>query len=180
MAKALLVVDMVSGFLEVSVSDKMCNLHLRGARDIISNINREISTLKKDDILVFVCDTHDENDEEFKTWPKHCVRGSGEEKVTYGFISPAGEPTVKTIEKTRFSAFYNTKLESVLYPHNIEEVIVTGVCTDVCVFATALDARYRDYKVTIPRDCVFPLDKARGDYLLEYLRQVCNVTLRGN
>jgi nicotinamidase-related amidase len=83
------------------------------------------------------------------------------------------------LSKTRFSAFFRTGLENSLGAlGSIDELIVTGVCTDICIFATALDARYRDLKVVIPRDCVFPLDRERGERLLKFLQDVAGVELR--
>jgi nicotinamidase-related amidase len=177
MTKALLIVDMVKGFIEPDVGGERCTLYIDGAKQIIPNINREIAALEKDDILIFVCDAHSDDDEEFKTWQKHCVIGSGQEEIADGIMEPKDAP-LRRVNKTRFSGFFQTTLESKLFPYEIDEVIITGVCTDICVFATALDARYRDYAVTIPKDCVFPLDRARGDYLLDYLKNVAGVKIR--
>jgi nicotinamidase-related amidase len=177
MTKVLLVIDMVRGFIEQRVGETVCSLFLPGAEGIIPNINREINALTNDDVLIFACDTHEENDEEFKKWSPHCIKGSGQEEIVSGIVAPSG-PTLKKISKTRFSAFFNTLLESKLFPYKVDEIIITGVCTDICVFATALDARYRDYKVTIPKDCVFPLDPKTGEFMLQWLDRMAGVTVR--
>jgi len=52
------------------------------------------------------------------------------------------------------------------------------VLTDICVFVTAMDACIRGYKVTIPRECVFPLQPGRAEAMLNYLVNVFGVTVR--
>lgn len=56
------------------------------------------------------------------------------------------------IEKTRFSGFYNTSLESLLRCLKIDTLIMVGVATNVCVEATVRDAFYRDFRVIVPKD----------------------------
>ena len=173
--KVLLIIDMIKGFISKETGAGECALHIDGAQSIIPNINREMEALKDGDHVIHVCDEHSKDDPEFKVWPKHCVTGTEECEVADGF---ADRP-YKKISKTRFSAFFRTGLDQTLETlGDIEELIVTGVCTDICIFATALDARYRDLKVVVPRDCVFPLDRERGDHLLRFLEDVAGVELR--
>jgi nicotinamidase-related amidase len=58
------------------------------------------------------------------------------------------------ILKPRHSGFYGTPLEFLLDELGASRLIVTGLATDNCVFATAQDAHVRKYKVWIPADCV--------------------------
>ena len=50
------------------------------------------------------------------------------------------------VEKHRLSAFFNTKLETVLRALEAETVLIGGVLTNQCVAATSKDASYRDLK----------------------------------
>lgn len=178
MTKALIIVDMVKGFLEEETKDGPCALHIKGARGIIPNINREMAALGKDDLIIFVSDWHKENDAEFERWPKHCIANTEESALADGFHIPESA-RLQTIHKTRFSGFHLTILGvSLPHPKNVDELIIAGVCTDICVFATALDACYRGYKVTIPKDCVFPLYHMRGEVLLRYLVDMFGITVR--
>lgn len=181
--KVLLVVDMIKGFLEESTGGIKCNLYVPGAKAIIPNIEREIASLGAEDAIIFVRDCHDPNDKEFETWPKHCIRGSEETHVVYlprlPFCSGKAAHTTFTISKTRYSAFYKTILDTILSElRDVDTIIVTGLCTEICVFATALDARYRDYKVVIPGDCVFPLNVENGGKMMAWLQSVAGVELR--
>jgi nicotinamidase-related amidase len=51
------------------------------------------------------------------------------------------------IFKHRYSAFYNTDLETVLRCLNIEDLVISGIMTNLCCESTARDAYFRDYRV---------------------------------
>jgi biuret amidohydrolase len=66
---------------------------------------------------------------------------------------PAPEPSDVIIRaKRRYDAFLGTELDLVLRLHEVENVVVVGVCTDVCVSATVQRARYLDYRCLVLRD----------------------------
>jgi maleamate amidohydrolase len=73
------------------------------------------------------------------------------------------------IEKYTYSGFFNTPLDSLLKENDISILIMAGIFTSMCVFATALDATYRNYKVIIPRECVI---SSRPEFNEEYLRNL--------
>ena len=51
------------------------------------------------------------------------------------------------IDKTKYSAFYDTGLDSYLRNINIEQVVITGVHSHLCCESTARDAFMRDFEV---------------------------------
>ncbi len=178
MVKALLVVDMLKAFCEKRTKDGPCALFVKGAKELVPNIQREARNLKRGDKVVLVCDFHSPADEEFKRWPKHAVVGTDEVNMVAGLwgegrnILAAPPPISKGVllqicRKTRFSGFFRTDLDELL--EGVDEVVVTGVVTEFCVFATALDAAYRDLKVVIPKDCVCSLDPDAGERALKWL-----------
>lgn len=61
----------------------------------------------------------------------------------------AGEPVV---EKTRYSAFVNTALESILKTWGADTVVVTGLMTQFCSVTTARHAHDLDYRVVFVPD----------------------------
>ena len=67
-------------------------------------------------------------------------------------IKPTGSDVV--VKKSRQSGFVGTNLDMLLRSHRVTTIVVTGVVTQGCVLGTASDARYYDYFVVIPRDCV--------------------------
>lgn len=77
-------------------------------------------------------------------WEGMCLEGSPESEV-HSEIAPL--PNEKVILKHRYSAFYNTDLETVLRCLKIEDLVISGIMTNMCCESTARDAYYRDYKV---------------------------------
>jgi ureidoacrylate peracid hydrolase len=54
--------------------------------------------------------------------------------------------------KHRYSAFYNTDLETILRCQGVEHLVITGVMTNLCCESTARDAYFRDYRVSFLAD----------------------------
>ena len=77
-------------------------------------------------------------------WEGMCLEGSEDSRV-HEEIAPLASD--KVITKHRYSAFYNTDLETVLRVMKIEDLVVTGVLTNLCCESTARDAYFRDYRV---------------------------------
>jgi ureidoacrylate peracid hydrolase len=57
------------------------------------------------------------------------------------------------IYKSRYSGFYRTELDSVLQERGINQLLVTGCTTSVCVESTIRDAMFRDYHCVLLADC---------------------------
>jgi nicotinamidase-related amidase len=57
------------------------------------------------------------------------------------------------IDKPGKGAFYATPLESVLARHGIENLLVCGVTTEVCVNTTVREANDRGYRCIVIADC---------------------------
>jgi len=51
------------------------------------------------------------------------------------------------LPKKRYSAFYETDLEEILRSKGIQDLIISGVMTNLCCETTARDAFMRDYRV---------------------------------
>lgn len=82
-------------------------------------------------------------------WTGMCIEGSPESEI-HKDIAPL--PHEKVILKHRYSAFYNTDLETLLRCLHIEDLVITGVMTNLCCESTARDAYFRDYRVFFPAD----------------------------
>ena len=61
-----------------------------------------------------------------------------------------GEPIIDTPGK---GAFYATELENILTQHGIENLLVCGVTTEVCVNTTVREANDRGYRCVVLVDC---------------------------
>jgi nicotinate phosphoribosyltransferase len=170
MANAVLVIDMIKGFLEKGYP-AYCG---RKARSIIPNIQglleRELAQGSK---VFFMNDHHTPDDLEFKMFPPHCVEGTVETEPIPELANYPGE----VIPKRRFSSFFDTPLEKKLSQLKPEKLIVCGICTDICVLQTVADARIRDYEVELPVDCVASFNEQAHRWALEYMEKTLGAKL---
>jgi nicotinamidase/pyrazinamidase len=164
--KALFVIDMLKDFINkegVLYCGEPC-------RKIIPFVKQKIEEFHKEgSLVVFICDAHKEDDLEFEVFPKHCVAGTlGAEVIDE---LPVRKDDV-IITKTRYSAFYGTKLDDVLKEKAISEVHVVGVCASICVMDTVGDLRNRDYKVIIYKDGVADFDEKSYQFSVERMEKI--------
>ncbi len=170
MANAVLVIDMLRGFLEAGhplyVGDN--------ARQIIPNIQGLLEReLELGSTVFFICDNHDPDDLEFEMFPPHCIAGTPEAEVIPELATYTGE----IIPKKRYSAFFNTPLDARLKELKPDKIIGCGVLTNICVMHTVADARNRDYRVEVPVDCVASPDERAHRFALEHMEKVLGAKL---
>ncbi len=167
MPDALIITDMERGFMSPEGS-LYCG---DAARAIIPNVAALVERAKAaGDLVVFIADTHQPNDKEFRMWPPHCLAGTPESEIIPELSGlAAGRPLLR---KRRYSAFFETDLAERLAVFKPEQVIVTGVCTDICVLHTATEARARDYEVWAPSDCVASFDEEGHAWALRYMEKI--------
>jgi nicotinamidase-related amidase len=89
---------------------------------------------------------------EFSKLVEECLAKPGAPATIARLLKPDRDDY--SILKPRHSVFYQTPLEFLLEELEISSLIVTGLSTDMCVFASAQDAYVRKYKLWIPSDCV--------------------------
>ena len=159
---------MVRGFCEEGH-----NLYIGPAiREIIPRIQRLLREEKdRGSSIIFLCDTHDPDDLEFRMFPPHCIRGTEEPEI----IPELGEFADDVIPKRRFSGFFGTNLAERLRQLNPEKIILVGDCTNICVYFTAADARALDYEVEVPADCVATFDAEAHRFALRQMESVLGV-----
>lgn len=164
---AILIIDMLKGFLEKG--DLFCGKEARKIIPYVTDLLNSNSGAK----VFYLCDNHAENDEEFKMFPPHCIKGTEESEIIEELRPFRGE----IIPKTRYSCFFKTSLEKRLSEIKPAKVMVAGVCTNICVLHTVADLRNRDYKVEILKNCVASFDQEAHKSALIHMEKILGATI---
>jgi len=161
MKRAIIVIDMIRGFLEPGYP-LYCGDE---ARKIIPNVAALLDGCGKDDSVLILRDRHEPDDEEFKQFPPHCIRGT----VECECIPELYKQPCSLVIKQHYDGFYDTCLDVWLDSAQPSEVVVVGVCTDICVMYTVAGLRNRGYPVTIYSDCVASFSRLGHLFALEHM-----------
>lgn len=125
------------------------------------------------DYVVFAVDVHDENDlyhPETTLFPPHNIRGTAGRSL-YGKLKDVykknqDRDNVYYMDKMRYSAFAGTDLDMKLRARGITEVHLVGVCTDICILHTAVDAYNKGYEIVIHEKAVASFNEAGHTWAL--------------
>lgn len=129
------------------------------------------------DFVVMSVDVHDENDPyhpESRLFPPHNIRGT-EGRHLYGALKDVYEKHANHIvwmDKTRYSAFCGTNLELLLREREIKEVHIVGICTDICVLHTAIDAYNKGFAITVYEGGVATFNPGGQGWALQHFENV--------
>lgn len=172
MKKALLNVDYTNDFVAVDGA-LTCGKPGQDLHDYILNLTKEFYL--NGDYVAFLIDQHFENDTfhpESKLFPPHNIDGTDGRKL-YGELENLYQEikegkNVEYFDKTRYSAFAGTNLELKLRERGIEEVHIVGVCTDICVLHTAVDAYNKGFNIVVHKEGVASFNQAGHVWALEH------------
>lgn len=149
---ALIIIDMQNDFISEGAP-----IECPGGRNIVPNIKKAKAWAKENDIPVFYTQEmhrHQKVDyglELERSEPEHCLEGTqGVEIIDE--LKPENDDFV--IIKRRYSGYYLTDLEVLMREFDKSALILTGAATNVCVYATALDAMQRDVRAIVLSDGV--------------------------
>jgi nicotinamidase-related amidase len=152
--KALIVIDYTVDFV---VGKLPCGQPGVDIEERVLDITREF--IHCGDYVVMAVDLHDEDDiyhPETKLFPPHNIRDT-EGRQLYGKLQDEyieHQQQIYWMDKTRYSAFCGTDLALKLRAMDIQEIHLIGVCTDICVLHTAVDAYNKGFKVVVHADAV--------------------------
>jgi len=133
---ALLVIDMQNYFHRIS-------------QPILKNLSKVIQSCRQKDVpIIFTQHGHTDPLSDGgvlgEWWGQVILRGTND----WEFI-----PEIKieskdvVLPKKRYSGFFETDLDAVLRSRGIQDLIISGVMTNLCCETTARDAFMRDYRV---------------------------------
>ncbi len=133
---ALLVIDMQNYFHQI-------------IQPVLGNILEAIQSCRKTNIpIIFTQHGHTDPASDGgllgKWWGQMIIEGTEDWK----FLPEIKiEPKDIILPKKRYSAFFETDLETTLRSRGIQDVILSGVMTNLCCETTARDAFVRDYRI---------------------------------
>jgi nicotinamidase/pyrazinamidase len=159
MSKALIVVDVQQDFCPGGA------LPAPKGNEVIPVIN---TLMDKFDFVIASKDWHPEQTVHFNRWPVHCVRASAgaafhkdlkEEKINEVALKGTGN------SDDGYSAFEatNIDLSHWLKKNKIDTVYISGLTTEYCVKATAMDALQSGLQVCVVTDAVAAVEAQSGD-----------------
>ncbi|MBB4825949.1 nicotinamidase-related amidase [Sporosarcina luteola] len=180
MKKALLVIDYTNDFVALNGA-LTCGQPGIDLEDYITDLTA--SFLNKGDYIVMSVDVHDQDDPyhpEAKLFPPHNIRGTAG-RNPYGKLMELYDKhkeAISWMDKTRYSAFAGTDLDLQLRSRGITEVHLVGVCTDICILHTAVDAYNLGYQIVIHANGVASFDAAGHEWALRHFRNTLGAIVR--
>lgn len=168
--KALIVIDYTNDFVDGKLPVGQPGIDIEPK---IVELTEQF--VREGEWVVMAVDLHDENDSyhpESSLFPPHNIRGTTGRDL-YGRLKQVYEQHQQQIywmDKTRYSAFAGTDLEMQLRQRKITELHLIGVCTDICVLHTAVDAYNRGFQITVHEDAVASFNAAGHEWALGHFK----------
>lgn len=153
--KALLIVDLQNDFCPGG------KLAVPEGDQIVAVINELLAEFP---LVIASKDWHPEESIHFEKWPHHCLQKTAgaefhpdlkEEKINKVFFKGTEN------KDDGYSAFEasNEDLKKYLEEHGVTDLYITGLATDYCVKATALDAVEAGFNTYLIKDAVAGIDE---------------------
>lgn len=163
-------------------------LYVPGAEKIIPNLKRLTDCAARQGILIVGdVDTHQEDDEEFRVYPPHCLVGTpGQQKIPETilpkqYIIPNRKVELPqdfkayqqvVLEKQTLDVFTNPNTEAVLALLGQKpEIVVYGVVTECCVDLVARGLIQRGYRVRLVTDAIRHWDEEKARATLRMVEE---------
>jgi nicotinamidase-related amidase len=181
MKKALINIDYTVDFV-ADHGALTCGKPGQEIEEEIVQITNEFIT--NGDFVVFAIDMHNEKDTfhpETKLFPPHNIKGTngrnlfGELENVYQ--THQQKDHVYWMDKTRYSAFAGTDLELKLRERGITDLHLVGVCTDICVLHTAIDAFNKGFNIIVHKKAVASFNAQGHNWALDHFKACINATV---
>ena len=146
MKRLLIIIDMVNGFVkEGALADTKIN-------NITPNIIKLIEEYtRNNDDIISMQEGHSKESKEVEDFPEHCVLGTIEAELIDELVPYKDNMIVMTKNST--SGFTTAGFMKYMEENKneLEEIVLTGCCTDICVmnFALPLKTYINEYNLNI-------------------------------
>lgn len=162
--RVIVIVDALKGYLEED-NPLYCGDESRKIIPLIKNyVKREACP------VLFICDSHSDNDPEFRLLGKHSMTGTKGAEI----IPELEELGGISFEKETFSAWENPEFAQFM----LEQVspattlIFMGVCTDICIFHNVAGAHFHGFeKLVVPSKCVSSFNQQNHEIALQWMNK---------
>ncbi len=159
---ALLIIDMLNDFIEADGK-----LVVESAKSSVELIKKRLDKARKEGwVIIYLTDAHRQDDPEFDVWPPHAIAGTWGAEIIKK-LKP--KPKDYIIPKRRYSGLFGTQLDLVLRENDIENIVICGVLSNICVLFTAVEAKNLTYNVSVPRDSVASISDDDNDWALKQM-----------
>ena len=181
---AVIVVDVQNDFCSPDGALGKAGQPTESALAMIPNLQRVLAAARAAKASVIFIQTIHENATDSAAWVGRLAGKVAAicRKNTWGaeFTEVAPLPSEPVVIKHRYSAFINTRLDSVLRTLKVENLIMTGVSTNVCVESTARQGYMLDYNIVFLSDCTAAYSQAEHDMSLYNMRTHFGVVAASN
>jgi nicotinamidase-related amidase len=143
--KAVIVIDMLNDFVTGALANP-------ASQEITPRIAALLDHARREGwLVVYANDAHLPGDPEEKVWGPHALAGTPGADV---IPELAPRPGDVVLPKRFYSSFFETGLTSLLRQNGVEEVILVGQHTNICVRHTSSDAFNSGFAISVPLDGV--------------------------
>ena len=118
--------------------------------------------------VIFVNDNFGRWRSDFKALVANCLHSPGKELAR--MLAPKAKDYF--VLKPKHSAFHSTTLDLLLKHLGTQRLILTGMASNICVLFTANDGYLRDFKLTVPSDCVCANTQQDNDHALAQMQKI--------
>lgn len=177
----------MKGLLVVDVQNDFCpggSLAVPGGDAVVPVINE---LMKRFTVVVASKDWHPRRTVHFDKWPVHCVHNTPgaefhpnlvSERIQQVFLKGTGN------KDDGYSAYEATNLDLVSYlkERGVDELYVTGLATDYCVRASALDSVRHGFRTYLVTDAIAAVNVKPGDdaKAIEEMKQAGVLAVQSN
>lgn len=170
MKRAVLVIDMINDFVYGKLGGE-------DAQEIVPTVEKFLKKMREKEVsIIYTQDAHHEDDPEMGVWGEHAMEGE-EGAETIEELEGLSDHIVKT---NNYDAFFRTELEDLLEEKCIEQLILIGVSTDICVQNTAAGAFFRGYDIIVLEDCTAAIKQENHEGALEYMKTIYGAEIKNS